>query len=104
MTEVEHGQRHGRRGALVAPCYDWSHFYYPLLIVNKNDLHEKYVDEYCPQNMLTRKSLASVSAQPSKLQQRLAVGHGVRPLTKPLCPKCPLPYHLAAVPPSRVEV
>ena len=34
MTEVEQGQRHGRRGALVAPCYVWSHFYYPLLIVN----------------------------------------------------------------------
>ena len=32
MTEVEHGQRHGRRGALVAPCYVWSHFYYPLLL------------------------------------------------------------------------
>ena len=27
-------KRHGRRGALVAPCYVWSHFYYPLLIVN----------------------------------------------------------------------
>ena len=24
----------GRRGALAAPCYVWSHFYYPLLIVN----------------------------------------------------------------------
>ena len=34
MTEVEQSQRHGRRGALVAPCYVWSHFYYPLLIVN----------------------------------------------------------------------
>ena len=34
MAEVENGQRHGRRGALVAPCYVWSHFYYPLLIVN----------------------------------------------------------------------
>ena len=33
-TEVEQGQRHGRRGALVAPCYVWSHFYYPLLLVN----------------------------------------------------------------------
>ena len=35
MTEVENGQRHGRRGALAAPpCYVWSQFYYPLLIVN----------------------------------------------------------------------
>ena len=50
MTEVERGRRHGRRGALAAPCHIWSHFlvfYYPLLVViylillNKNDLHEK---------------------------------------------------------------
>ena len=34
MTEVEQSRRHGRRGALVAPCYVWSHFYYPLLLVN----------------------------------------------------------------------
>ena len=34
MTGVEQSQRHGRRGALVAPCYVWSHFYYPLLLVN----------------------------------------------------------------------
>ena len=49
MTEVEEGRRHGRRGALAAPCHIWSHFlvfYYPLLVViylillNKNDLHE----------------------------------------------------------------
>ena len=33
-TEVEQGRRHGRRGALAAPCYVWSHFYYPLLLVN----------------------------------------------------------------------
>ena len=31
LTEVEQGQRHGRRGVLAAPCYVWSHFYYPLL-------------------------------------------------------------------------
>ena len=38
MTKVENGQRHGRRGALAAPCYVWSHFYYSItlyeLIVN----------------------------------------------------------------------
>ena len=33
-TEVENGQRHahGRRGALVAPCYFWSHFYYSITL------------------------------------------------------------------------
>ena len=54
MTEVEEGRRHGRRGALAAPCHIWSHFlvfYYPLLVViylillNKNDLHEKHDPE-----------------------------------------------------------
>jgi hypothetical protein len=33
MNEVL-AESHGRRGALVAPCYVLSHFYYPLLIVN----------------------------------------------------------------------
>ena len=35
MTGVEQGRRSGGRGALVAPCYVWPHFYYLLLIVNK---------------------------------------------------------------------
>ena len=31
-TEVENGQRHGRRGALVGPCYVWSHFYHSITL------------------------------------------------------------------------
>ena len=39
MTGVGQGQRFGERGALAAPCYVWSHFYYPLF--NRSDLREK---------------------------------------------------------------
>jgi hypothetical protein len=28
MTGVDQGRRFGRRRALAAPCYVWSHFYY----------------------------------------------------------------------------
>ena len=31
-TGVDQGRRSGRRGALVAPCYVWSRFYYPFTL------------------------------------------------------------------------
>ena len=49
MIEVGHGQRLGRRRALVALCYVWSHFYYSLLIVNLLNLIQwKWFARKCP--------------------------------------------------------
>ena len=50
MSEVEQGQRHGRMGALVAPCYIKVTLLLPFIVsqfinlFNKNDLHDKNVE------------------------------------------------------------